>query len=113
MDAYWVPLVASILAAVAVAASLGAVRIGRWWQTMMRARAGFWVPRPGIPPDTVDLQLPQLAYRTLGAALLVGATGLLLLADAGTGPLPAGDAIVPLSAALALAVVWWTARPPR
>jgi hypothetical protein len=112
MDAYRVPLVASLLAAVAVAALLGAVRIGRWVHSMMRART-FWLPRPGIAPETVDLQLPRLAYRTLGAALLVGATGLLLLADAGTGPLRARDEIVPLSAALALAVVWWTARPGR
>jgi hypothetical protein len=113
MDAYQVPLVASVLAAVAVAASLGAVRAGRWWHSMTRARAGFWIPRPGIAPETVDLQLPRLAHRTLGAALMVGATGLLLFTDAGRGPVRPGEPVLPLAAAVALAGAWWSARAAR
>ena len=112
MDAYLVPLVASVLAAVAVAGSLGAVRIGRWWRTMMQSRSGLWSPRPGIAPDTVDVQLPGLAYRILGAALFVGFAGILLFASDAT-PSRTGEAPLRVATALALGGAWWIGRARR
>jgi hypothetical protein len=119
MDAYLVPVLTALAGALATAAVLGAVRVGRWWAATGGGRddgaaggtleAGVAAPGPAVPGDASDPHLSRLAHGSLGAALLIALTGIFLFAPAP----PPGAKGFGLPAFLALIAAWAVGRSRR
>lgn len=113
MDAYLVPVLATVAAAWLAASALGAVRVWRWWSSLGgEASEAPWTRGPGVAGHVADPHVPRMAHRTLAAALLLSWTAVFFFVEPRASA-PPGGLDLSAAAALPLLAAWavtWIGR---